>query len=67
MMTYYSDETLKKLAAEYQSLDGKVNKLFEAYILRSFQNARAREYARQGFARRVRIMLRCVKNFFQLL
>lgn len=64
---YYSDKALKELAAEYQSLDKKANKLFEAYILRTFQNTRAREYATQGFARRIRIMVRCIKNVFQLL
>lgn len=63
----FSAEVLKKLADEYQSLDHRCDKLFMNYVARECKNARAREYSRHGFPRRLTIMVQCIKNVFELL
>jgi hypothetical protein len=64
---YFSDDALKKLEVEYRTLNKKLEKLFEGYVLRKYQDPRAREHANQGFARRLRIMVRCIDNVFRML
>lgn len=64
---YFSDDALQKLKTEYQTIDGKLQKLSEAYITRAFKNARALEHARQGFVRRLKIVVRCMDNVFGML
>jgi hypothetical protein len=64
---YFSDDALKKLEVEYRTLNKKLEKLFEGYVLRKYQDPRAREHANQGFASRLRIMVRCIDNVFRML
>jgi hypothetical protein len=61
---YYSDDALKLLAEGYVALGGKFNTLFEKYILLDLKSPRAREFARQGFPRRLKVMVRCITNVF---
>ena len=61
---YYSDDALKQLAAGYTALGGKHNTLLEKYILLDLKSPRAREFARQGFPRRLKVMVRCITNVF---
>ena len=61
---YYSDDALKNLANGYAALGGKLNTLLEKYILLDLENPRAQEFARQGFARRLKVLVRCIANVF---
>jgi hypothetical protein len=61
---YYSDDALKELAERYAALDGKLDTLLEKYILLDLKNPRAQEFARQGFPRRLKVLVRCIANVF---
>jgi hypothetical protein len=61
---YYSEDALRQLAQEYTALNVKYARLFEAYVTLPLQNPRAHEFARHGFVRRIKIMVRCVVNVF---
>ena len=64
---YFSDEALKSLRAQYSTVSGKCDALFLGYISREYKNGRAREYATQGFLRRVKILVRCMEKVFEIL
>jgi hypothetical protein len=64
---YYSDEMLKEMKAGYQTVDGKLNHLVEKYFLLSLKSSRAREFATQGYPRRLKIMVRCMDNVFKMI
>lgn len=64
---YFSEAALANLADGYAALDEKLNKLVEGYVLLNLQKPRAREFASQGFPRRVKTMARCIKNVFALI
>jgi hypothetical protein len=61
---YYSDDALTKLAEGYAALDGKLNTLLEKYIQLDLKSPRAQEFARQGFPRRLKVLVRCIANVF---
>ncbi|ABA05343.1 hypothetical protein Nwi_2086 [Nitrobacter winogradskyi Nb-255] len=62
---YFSDDALKQLADGYAAFGGKLNTLLEKYILLDLRNPRAREFAQQGFPRRLKVMARCISNVFE--
>jgi hypothetical protein len=64
---YYSDDALKELKAGYNSVDGKLDHLVEKYFLLDLKNTRAKEFATQGFPRRLKIMVRCIDNVFGMI
>lgn len=64
---YFSDETLEQLQASYREIFSKFQRLQENYVTRNYNNARASEYARHGFSRRLKTMVRCIKNTFDIL
>ena len=64
---YFSKDALKNLAEAYAAVDVKLTKLVESYIGLELKNSRAREFAAQGFPRRLKVMVRCVKNVFSLI
>jgi len=64
---YFSKEALKNMQKEFESVDSKFNTLREAYIIRDYNNARAKEYAAQGFSRRFATLTRCMENVFEIL
>ncbi|MEH2612898.1 hypothetical protein [Bradyrhizobium sp. AZCC 1693] len=61
---YFSEDAIKKLATEYSAMPGKLNILMKKFILLETNNPRTREFASQGFARRVKIMILCITNVF---
>lgn len=63
----YSEKHITDIASHYQTLDKRCDTLLTAYMLHNFQNERAKEFAHQGFLRRLNIIKRCVTNVFQLL
>jgi hypothetical protein len=63
----YSKEQLDEMHAEYATTFAKCDRLFESYVLHNFHNARAKEYATHGYLRRLKTLLRCLQNLFELL
>lgn len=61
---YYSDQSIADMRAEYQSVNGKLNHLVEQYALLNLTNRRAKEFASQGYPRRLKIIVRCMDNVF---
>lgn len=61
----YSEETIEKLTDGYSAIEAKYENLFYAFITRQYKNAEADEYAKHGFARRLKMLLRCVQKIFQ--
>jgi hypothetical protein len=64
---YYSDDGLKEMRAAYQTVDGKLNFLIEKYFSLDLKKARAREFATQGYPRRLKVMVRCINNVFEMI
>src|ERR1700748_1920683 len=64
---YYSDDMLKEMKASYQTVDGKLNYLVEKYFLLGLKTPRAKEFASQGYPRRLKIMVRCMDNVFAMI
>jgi hypothetical protein len=64
---YYSDDALKKLADGYQTVNDKLNYLMEKYYLIALANSRAKEFASQGYSRRLKVMVRCIENVFTMI
>jgi hypothetical protein len=64
---FFSEAALKNLADGYAGLDARLNKLVESYVGLQLSQARAREFASQGFPRRLKTMARCIKNVFTLI
>jgi hypothetical protein len=64
---YFSEAALTDLADCYAALDAKLGRLVESYVGLQLKQARAREFASQGFPRRLKTMARCIKNVFALI
>ena len=63
----FSQEVLQQLEEEYLTVSGKHARLLEAYLKRSYNNAREREHAQQGFLRRLKTLVRCIDKIFEIL
>ena len=61
----YSEEELRTLCDEYAAALLKSTDLMSSYTFHEFSNDRAREFARHGFSRRLRLMTRCMVNVFE--
>ena len=64
---YYSPEQIKKLQEGHATLHGKRDELLLQYLGHHFNNSRAQEHAMQGFLRRLKILVRCIDNVFEIL
>jgi hypothetical protein len=62
----FSEEALLEINTAHQKIHAKCAELFGRYFLLPLKNARAREFARQGFARRLQIMVHCIDKVFEL-
>ena len=63
----FSDEALKELQDEYQTVFCKYQELMNSYLVRNYLNARAQEFARHGFSRRLKTLARCIDRIFEIL
>jgi len=63
----FSQEDLEKLEKEYLAVSGKYQRLMEGYLARNYNNSRAQEYAKQGFSRRLKTLVRCIDKIFEIL
>jgi len=66
-MAGFSGKALKEISAEHDSISQKHQNLVFAYLGRTYQNERAREFATNGFLRRLKTLTRCVDNVFSIL
>lgn len=64
---YFSRKTLDNIAEGYVTVGAQSQKLMEAYLVHSYATPGGREYAAQGFARRVSLLARCIRMVFQAL
>lgn len=62
-----SDKTLEDLQNTRLEVVGKYRRLLTSYMMRNYRDPRAREYATHGFLRRVKILVRCINNVFEIL
>lgn len=67
MTQFYSAEHLAQLADGFVNLSGRCMAIQERCLTRRFSNDRAKEFAQQGFARRLSTLARCMKNAFSAL
>lgn len=63
---YFLEEDLQRLEEEYLTISGKYARLLEAYCIHSFNDAQAREHAQHGFSRRLKTLVRCIDNTFEI-
>jgi hypothetical protein len=64
---YFAEDAIKSLAADYEAMKGKRLKLVEAYLSRTYEVSRAKEFAEHGVSRRLRTMAHCIKKVFTIL
>lgn len=64
---YFSQKALQQIEAEYLTVSGKYARLLEAYLKRQYLVVRAREHAQHGFSRRLKSLVRCIDNIFEIL
>ena len=64
---YYKKEHLAKIRERRLEIQGKTDNLVILFTRFRFVNAKAGEYARHGFARRIQILNRCINNLFRVL
>jgi len=63
-VTYFSNDDLKKLNSEYQSVQERYEKLLLNYVELQLKNEKAQEFAIHGFPRRLGILVRCINNVY---
>lgn len=63
---YFSEETTMELEKNFDDIHVKYLNLVQAYTIRQYEDRRAKEYVHHGFLRRVRIIVRCIHNVFEL-
>ena len=63
----YSDRALEDMRTRLAEMPRKAASLREAYVIRSYRHRRGREFAFNGFSRRVGVLERCVEKVFEIL
>jgi hypothetical protein len=64
---YYTQEGIDEMGAALAALPSKYTALIFAFYDRQYQTARGREFASQGFSRRIGTLRRCIERVFALL
>lgn len=64
---YFSAEALQQMSAAREEIGGKYEDLLMKYVSLPLKNATAREYATQGFPRRLGVMAVCIHKVFSTL
>jgi hypothetical protein len=63
----FSEEELANLGQAYLAIRERYNALLMAYTQREYVSDKAKEYATQGYPRRLKILTRCIEQVFDLL
>lgn len=64
---FYSEEDLQNLKGEHSTVSAKFIRLLKGYIYRRYNDPRAQEHAHHGFSRRLKTLVRCIDNTFEIL
>ncbi len=62
----FTRKGLADLRSKLKTIRPKADDLIVAYVSHQFSVARAAEYAREGFSRRVQTLRRCIENVFKI-
>ncbi len=65
-MTQFSKEQLEKLKEAYSAVSAKYESLLLSYTMRTYENPRANEYAKHGFSRRLKTLVRWIVRVFEI-
>ncbi len=63
---YYNAEDLNEIGKEYKNVLEECDRLLLRYINLSFKNPKSSEFAKHGFARRVKTLKKCLENIFSI-
>lgn len=64
---YFKEEDVEKMKNECAAIPERHQALMNDFLKRRYQNERAREFAHNGFLRRLKTLARCIGNVFDLL
>ncbi len=64
---YFGYKALEELRRTHKQVAWKCQCLVGSYQSRNYKDSRAREYAVQGFSRRLKTLVRCIDNVFKIL
>jgi hypothetical protein len=64
-MAFFSDDKLKQLKADQAAIPARRDELLAAFLKRTYQVPRAKEFADHGLARRIQIMTACIEHVFE--
>ena len=60
----YTKEQLEHLWDAYCEVRQRRQQLLERYVIKQFKSDKSREYAQQGFSRRLRMLMHCIDGVF---
>lgn len=63
---YFSAENIREIQSSYSEIENKYAALCVKILTHSWKNERAREFAHNGFSRRIGTMKRCIDNVFRI-
>src|SRR5438046_424766 len=63
----FSEKSLAKLWTNYNTVRRRYEALLTRYFTLELTNLRAREFATQGFPRRLKVLVQCIENIFAIL
>lgn len=63
----FSQEQIEAWSDAADAIPAKTQRLVEQFLAYSYSNAKAREYATQGFSRRIYTLARCIRNVFEVI
>ncbi|MGB6176678.1 MAG: hypothetical protein WBF43_10170 [Methylocella sp.] len=64
---YFSKKALEVLKKEHLAIDHKYKRLLVGYSEHGYKASRAKEYATNGFLRRLQTLVRCIDTVFKIL
>ena len=64
---FFSQQALNEMSEARKAIGGKYEILLMKYVTLSLKDATAKEYATQGFPRRLGVMAHCINNVFTTL
>ena len=62
----FSEDAIEELRTEFGTIRVKYEALMQAYIMRTYNDARAKEFAVHGFSRGLKTLNRCIENVFEI-
>jgi hypothetical protein len=63
---FFSEEQISKLEKDYSKLNDSYQSLLTQYAFRKFKNDQSNEFAKHGFMRRIKTLLRCIHNIYRI-